>query len=131
MQKSTICFVEDDILLAEMYAIKLESAGYDVLCHSSGRMFLDYSKKHLPKLIILDIIMPEPNGFQVLKELRKSPRTRNCPVIILTNLAQADVNLTDSLSRSLGIVDYLLKSKTTPTQLLSRVSQALGQSQPI
>lgn len=131
MQNSTICFVEDDVLLAEMYSIKLEAAGYAVRFCSNGRSFLESIGGCSPELVILDIIMPELNGFQVLKELRKNVRTRRLPVIILTNLTQADVNLTDSLSRSLGIIDYLLKSKTTPAQLLARVSWALGQSQPI
>lgn len=125
---SSIYLIEDDITLAEMYCLKLELAGYQVDAFHDGSTSLAALAKTVPDLLILDIVLPKVNGFQLLKEIRKTSHTKHLPVVILTNLAQADANLSDSLARSMGISSYLVKSKTTPSQLLEQVHIALAQS---
>ena len=125
-QKKTVLMIEDDVLLARMYEIKLEMAGYDVLlAHSAGDVSALLGNCD-PSVILLDILLPKVNGLAVLKELRKHPTTMHCPVIILTNLAGSEIDMDDELADALGVVAYLVKSKVTPDKVLEQVNKAVA-----
>lgn len=126
MAKQTILLVEDDETLAAMYQLKLEASGYKVEVVHSGPACLAYIDRKKPSLIILDILLPKLNGFQVLKEMRKNKALSETPIIILTNLVEADVNMSRELAISLGVTDYLVKSKVTPNEVVARVDLAIG-----
>ncbi len=126
MAQPTILLVEDDETLAAMYQLKLEAAGYKADVVHSGAACLAYIDRKKPSLILLDILLPKLNGFQVLKELRKIKSMAQTPVIILTNLVEADVSMSQELASSLGVVDYLVKSKVTPNEVVARVNLAIG-----
>lgn len=126
MAKHTILLVEDDETLAAMYQLKLEAAGYKVDVVHSGPACLTYISRKRPSLIVLDILLPKLNGFQVLKEMRKLKTMSSTPIIILTNLVEADVNMSRELAVSLGVSDYLVKSKVTPDEVVARVGLAVG-----
>lgn len=126
MARKSILLVEDDETLAVMYQHKLTMAGYKVVVASDGSVCLNYLKKNRPDLIILDILLPKLNGFQVLKELRKDKKSSHAPIVILTNLMEADVNMGRELATSLGVIDYLVKSKVTPDEVVARVNLAIG-----
>lgn len=126
MKKNKIFIVEDDALLSEMYQEKLEMAGFKVDVAFSGKEALDKLKDGFePDLILLDILMPDVNGFEVLKEMKREPRLRAVPVIMLTNLGESKIDMNKELSYSLGVRDYLIKSKHTPDAVVEKIRQVI------
>ena len=121
-----IMIVEDDAILVEMYQAKFELEGHDIVVAGNGQECLDLLTSYEPDLILLDILMPQLNGFHVLKEIKKHPNLRNIPVILLTNLGEAEVDMNQELARALGVTDYLIKSHHTPDEVVTKAMQALS-----
>ncbi len=117
-----ILIVEDDTFLIGMYATKLELEGYSALLASDGEKALVLAKKHKPALILLDILLPKKNGFEVLEELKKDKENKHIPVILLTNLSQRD-DVKKGLS--LGAVDYLIKAHFMPNEVVAKIKKHL------
>lgn len=124
--KKTVLMIEDDELLARMYQLKLEMAGYEVLIAHNAAEAQVVTDKHVPDVVLLDILLPKVNGLAVLKDLRKQSHTMHCPVIILTNLTGSEVDMDDEVADALGVVAYLVKSKVTPEKVLQEVASALA-----
>ncbi len=123
--KQCILIVEDDNILQEMYSEKFEMGGFQVLKASTGKEGLEVLEKKSPNLILLDILMPDMNGLEMLKEMKKDRQYRNIPVILLTNLGESKIDMDQELSFALGINDYLIKTKHTPDDVLRKVKQVL------
>jgi DNA-binding response OmpR family regulator len=120
--KSIVALIEDDPLIAEMYTTKFTKEGYDIKHAADGAAGLDLVKKEKPDIILLDIIMPKMDGFQVLTELRKEAAFKSTPVIMLTNLGQEeDVQK----GRALGATDYFIKTNFTPAAIVDKVKGIL------
>ncbi len=120
-----ILLVEDDMILAEMYQAKFELEGHDMKVVNNGEDCLKLLKNYTPDLILLDILMPKLNGFHVLKEIKKQPNLRQIPIILLTNLGQAEVDMNQELAHALGVNDYLIKSHHTPDEVVDKVLRVL------
>ncbi len=119
-----IALIEDDTIIKEMYKMKLEMEGYNVVCAEDGEKALEVIKKEMPDLILLDILMPKKDGFETLKELKNSEdgNVKSVPVIMLTNLSnKEDV----AEAKKLGAVDYLVKAKITPNEIAGKVKDFL------
>jgi DNA-binding response OmpR family regulator len=99
----TILVVEDNPQAAKLLSIGLTRAGYDVLVAADGGTALELARRCRPKAITLDILLPDRDGWEVLAELKASPRTRDIPVVIVSVLDQ------QSLGYRLGAADYLVK----------------------
>ena len=125
-----ILLVEDDAILVEMYQAKFELEGHDVRVATNGEECLAVLKEFRPELILLDILMPKLNGFHVLKEIKKQPEMRQIPVILLTNLGQAEVDMNQELAKALGVNDYLIKSHHTPDEVVQKAVKVLKSSGP-
>jgi DNA-binding response OmpR family regulator len=125
MTKKTVLIVEDDELLARMYELKLESAGYRVLSAHTAAHARDHARVQNIDLVLLDILLPKVNGLTVLKELRRNHKTMHCPVIVLSNLAHTEVEMHQEVADALGVVAYLVKSRVTPSMVLDAVHNAL------
>ena len=123
----TILIVEDDELLARMYQLKLETAGYRVRVAHSAAQARQVTDAQTIDLVLLDILLPKVNGLTVLKEIRRQSHTMHYPVIILTNLAHTEVDMSDEVAETLGVVAYLVKSKVTPDMVLAAVASALAE----
>jgi len=123
-----ILLVEDDAILVEMYQAKFELEGHDVRIATNGEECLKVLQEYKPELILLDILMPKLNGFHVLKEIKKQPELRTIPVILLTNLGQAEVDMNQELAKALGVSDYLIKSHHTPDEVVAKAVKVLGAS---
>ncbi len=123
-----ILLVEDDAILVEMYQAKFELEGHDVRIATNGEDCLAILKDFRPELILLDILMPKLNGFHVLKEIKKQPELRQIPVILLTNLGQAEVDMNQELAKALGVSDYLIKSHHTPDEVVQKAVKVLKDS---
>jgi len=109
-----VLFVEDDPTVAQMYRLKLELDGYQVIMAKDGEEGLRLANEVVPDIVFLDIRLPKVDGFAVLEGLRATSRTRNVPVVILSNYGEQE--LVDR-GLKLGALEYLIKSQTTPANL--------------
>lgn len=121
-KKKTILIIEDDKILADMYAVKFRREGYDVFSTQSGLDGYNMAKKEKPGVILLDVILPEMDGFTILTDLRKEKGLENTPIILLTNLGQqGDIYK----GVALGATDYLTKSNITPVEVIEKVKKII------
>lgn len=118
-----ILFIEDEEALQNAMGKMLEQNNYDVLKALDGEIGLETAKKATPNLILLDLILPKKNGFEVLEELKNDPATKNIPVIVLTNLeGSAEVER----ALSLGATTYLVKANYKLDELLAKIEMVLN-----
>jgi CheY-like chemotaxis protein len=115
-----VLLIEDDGTLAQMYRTKLERDGYTVQVAGDGEAALRMVDEQLPDLIFLDIRLPRMGGLEFLERLRQSERTRNIPVVIVSNYSERE--LVDR-GLQLGALEYLVKSQTTPGRLAEGVRE--------
>ena len=117
-QNKKIIIAEDEPVLIEMYRLYFERAGYEVLKASNGRECIDFVKNEKPNIILLDILMPKVDGWEVLKQLKTDPETKKIPILVFSNLGQ-----TQEIQKGLdlGADDYVIKSNMTPKELLEKV----------
>lgn len=118
MTKQKIVLVEDDETLAEVLYAELTEAGFEVVPAFDGKEGLKQVREKKPDLVLLDIILPEMNGFDVLEELKKSPDTQEIPVIILSLLGE-DEDIKKGLK--LGASDYIVKSSHAIAEIVEKV----------
>jgi len=109
-----VLFVEDDPTVAQMYRLKLELDGYQVIMAKDGEEGLRLAREVNPDIVFLDIRLPKVDGFAVLEGLRACEKTRSVPVVILSNYGEQE--LVEKGLR-LGALEYLIKSQTTPANL--------------
>lgn len=117
-----VLLVEDDKMILDMYTLKFAQEGYKVFQAENGKDGLVMAKKETPDIILLDIILPQMDGFSVLKKLKSDASTKNMPVVLLTNLGQ-DGDVKKGLD--LGAIDYLIKANYTPSQVVEKVKSLL------
>ncbi len=117
-KKKIIMVVEDDFFVMDIYQTKLSQEGYEVIQAENGEEALQKIEKEKPDLVLLDIIMPQLDGWQVLKKMKADERFKNIPVVLLTNLSQKE-NIDEGLK--LGAQDYLIKSHFTPSEVLEKI----------
>lgn len=118
-----ILLAEDDKFLSTAMGDKLAREGFNVIRAMNGVEAVNQAKAEHPDLILLDIIMPQKTGFEVLSELRLDEATRNIPVIILSNLGQ-EVDI--QKARDLGAMDYLVKSDVEMRTVVAKIKEALA-----
>jgi len=114
--KPYILIVEDDPYILKMYELKLGMAGYDVKTAINGRLGLDKVREKKPDLILLDILMPEMDGFEVLEHLKGDPDTKGVPVLVLSNLGQED-----HINKAMSVQGFIVKSQYTPSQVVETI----------
>ena len=117
-----ILIVEDDKFLIKIYGDKLERSGFKVSSSLTGKEGLNKIATDKPDVIILDLMLPGMNGFEVLSDLKLEPNTKNIPVIILTNLGQ-ESDIEKGLE--LGASSYLVKTDISVNKLPELVKEAL------
>ncbi|PJA02465.1 response regulator, partial [bacterium (Candidatus Gribaldobacteria) CG_4_10_14_0_2_um_filter_36_18] len=112
MQK--ILIIEDDKFLRELIVRKLSQENFDVVEAIDGEDGIKKVKETIPDLLLLDLILPGIDGFEVLSKIKEEPATASIPVIILSNLGQRE-----DIERGLklGAVDYLVKAHFTPNEI--------------
>jgi len=114
-----VLFVEDDPSVAEMYKLKLELDGYAVEIAGDGVQAVAMAIGNPPDIIFLDIRLPKMDGMGVLEALRQDERTRDVPVVILSNYSERELV---ERGLRLGALDYLVKSQTTPARVAGGVA---------
>jgi DNA-binding response OmpR family regulator len=117
-----ILIAEDEAAYSNALTFRLKKEGFEVSIARDGAIALDLMRNREYDLLILDLIMPKMNGFEVLEELRKSGT--NVPVMILSNLSQAaDIER----AKALGVVEFIVKSDISLVALMKRIKQRLGE----
>jgi len=118
-----ILLIEDDALLIRMYQKKLELDGYTVVIATDGQSGLELIKQEKPDLVLLDVMLPKLNGFEVLGQVKQDETIKNTPIILLTNLGNSEADIQKGLE--LGAVAYLIKSKIVPANVVAKVKEIL------
>ncbi len=118
-----IAIIEDDQAISQMYRIKFEAEGFTVETAENGKLGLELSEKMRPDIILLDLMMPEMNGDDMLKALRKTEWGKNTRVVILTNMGEQEI---PEEVKQLGVAAVILKADMTPRQVAELVKKQLG-----
>lgn len=122
-KKIKIGLVEDDKFLSKMYQSKLSMEGFEVLAAYDGQEGLEMVKADKPDIVLLDLVLPKLEGWDVLKSLKDDLDTKDIPVIILSNLGQEeDVRK----GQALGAADYLIKAHFIPKEVIEKILTILG-----
>lgn len=119
-----ILLVDDDELMVKMYQGKFVDDGYDVEVATNGEQGLIKTLEFKPDLVLLDIMMPEIDGLQVLKKLKENEETKKIPVILLTNVGGSDEDVERGLG--LGAVAYMVKAHYDAKDVVKKVKEVLG-----
>ena len=125
MENKKIVLVDDDENLREVFSMGLRQADFSVEEAVNGKEGLKKIKEIFPDLVLLDVVMPEMDGFELLDAIKNDAVIKNIPVIMLTNLAHEDDRRE---SMRLGATDYIVKASVTPSQLAEKVKQYLAQA---
>ncbi len=113
-----ILIIEDDKFLRELIAKKLAKDGYEISEAVDGEEGVKKTKETKPDLILLDLILPEMDGFEVLSKIKEDPVSSSIPVIILSNLGQKE-DIEKGLK--MGATDYLIKAHFTPGEIVEKI----------
>lgn len=122
--QKVILIVDDDPLVRGMYQTKFEQEDFRVNLASNGEECLIEVTKEKPDIILLDLIMPKMNGVEVLRALKKYDRSKNIPVIILTNFSEKPEYIESA--KKIGVFDFMMKSETNPQEIFEKVKNALN-----
>lgn len=122
IQKPRVLIVEDDIPLLELYEKKFIKCGYDVVKAEDGQEGIEKVKTTNPQAVVLDIMLPIMNGFEVLRKIKAMKDTKDIPVVILSNYGEMP-NITEGLMG--GAVEYLIKVEHTPEEVVEIVTDAI------
>jgi CheY-like chemotaxis protein len=122
-----VLLVEDDNNLKEIFQMRLQAEGYNIVTAADGEEGLVISLKEKPDLIIADIMMPKLSGFEMVENMRASPEMKDVKVIMMTALGQAE---DQARGEKLGVVKYLVKSQVTLEDLARVVKEVLGPGDP-
>ena len=118
-----IAIVEDDSAISQMYRIKFEAEGYTVETAGNGKLGLELCEGFRPEIILLDLMMPEMTGDQMLTEMRKTEWGKNTKVIILTNMGEQEA---PPILKELGVKRFIVKAEMTPRQVAEMVKTELS-----
>ena len=117
-----ILFVEDESALQETFKDFLNQEGYQIISALDGEIGLRLAKTEKPDLILLDLILPKKDGFEVLEELKKEEGTKDIPVIVLTHLEEME-DVQKAIE--LGARDYLVKANYSLVEVGEKIKKAL------
>jgi DNA-binding response OmpR family regulator len=119
--KTKVLVVEDDRFLLKILTMKFSAEGFDVASASDGEDGLKQLVSDPPDLLVLDLILPKMNGFEVLTEMRTNATTKNIPVVVLSNLGQdEDIRRANEL----GAQEFLVKSNLSIMEVVGKVKEA-------
>ena len=122
-----ILIVEDEPDIVKLVEYNLQQAGFETICAYDGMSAQKQAQEHLPDLIILDLMLPELDGFEVCKLLKRDEKTANIPILMLT---AREEELDRIIGFELGADDYVVKSSFSPRELVLRVKAILRRAVP-
>lgn len=118
-----VLIVDDDPYISEMYSLKFKESGFVIDTAMNGKDALEKVKSFNPDIVLLDVVMPVYDGFEVLKRLKADRDTASCKVIILSNLGQRE-----DIERGKELLanDYIIKAHFTPSEVVEKVKSILA-----
>lgn len=120
-----VLLVEDDSFISKMYVTKFTLQKFDVLAAADGEEGLQMAIAEIPDIILLDIMLPKMDGWQVLEHLKMNESTKKIPVLLLTNLgAQEDIER----GLQLGATDYMIKAHFIPSEVIEKINMIVAQA---
>jgi CheY-like chemotaxis protein len=119
----TILFIEDESALQKTFGEIIKNEGYEIISALNGEDGLKLAKVKKPDLILLDLVLPKIHGFDVLKQLKSDPETKEIPVIVLTNLEEIG-NVEKAIE--LGATTYLVKAQYSLPEVIEKIKKTLG-----
>lgn len=122
-QPKKILIIEDDSFLLQMYSTKFELEGFVVESALDGSRGLALAKKIKPSVILLDLLMPKMDGFEVLQAIKADEEIKDIPVIILSNLSQREEV---KKCFDLGAEDYLIKAHFVPAEVINKIKKLIN-----
>jgi DNA-binding response OmpR family regulator len=118
-----IAIIEDDLAISQMYRIKFETDGYEVETAENGKQGLELCEKMKPEIILLDVMMPEMTGPEMLEKLRQTDWGTKIKVLILTNMGEQEI---PEVVKKYNVEDIILKADMTPSQVAALVQKTIG-----
>lgn len=122
-KKPKILIIEDEQYLLDIYKMKFQQENFDLIIADNGPKGYKLAKSKLPDLILLDIVMPKIDGYEILKKLKKDPKVKKIPVVLFSNLGQKEEI---KKGMALGATDYIIKSDLTPSALVHKIHTILN-----
>ena len=122
-----VLIIDDDEMLKNVWSIALTKEGHQVFTASAGRAGIEMAKKEMPNFILLDQIMPDMKGNEVLALLKQDPATQNIPVAIASNYSENEL-MQDAIQK--GAVDYILKYQIDPQDLVNKIKSLAQEEKP-
>jgi len=123
MKNKKVLLVEDDQFIIDIYTTKLKQAGFEVEAVEDGGEVLKKLKETKPDILLLDIVLPGMNGWEVLEAIRNLNEFKDLPVIVLSNLYQKEE--VERAAR-FKIIKYMIKAHHTPSEVVEEVKKALA-----
>ena len=120
--KVKVAIIEDDIAIVQMYRTKFETEGYQVQTAGDGAAGLELIEDFEPDIILLDLMMPNMNGLEMLQQLRAKQAGAKAKVVVLTNMGDTE---TATRVYNMAADDYIVKAEMTPKQVAERVKELL------
>lgn len=118
-----ILIIEDDPFLSEIYVTKFDQEDFEVDIAKDGKEGFAAAKESRPDIVLLDVVLPEVDGFEVLRLFKKNSFLKNIPIILLTNLSQKNEV---EKGMKLGASAYFIKAHFTPTEVVEKVKEILN-----
>lgn len=122
MQK--VLLIEDDSLLVDIYSTKLKSAGFETIVAEDTAKVFEVIEEEQPDIILLDIVLPNIDGWEILRSIRQKKMKKQVKIIILSNLGQKE-EIEKGLS--LGADQYLIKANYTPSEVVAEITKLIGE----
>jgi DNA-binding response OmpR family regulator len=121
-----VLLIDDDEALTTIFTSVLTKEGFQVVASNTGQEGMDKVKTELPDLILLDQVLPDYSGNDILKQLKADDKTKNIPVIILSNFSQEEL-VKEAINA--GAIDYVFKYQVEPKDVIQKIKNALSKGQ--
>ncbi len=119
-----ILIAEDEEVLLNVLKDRFEAEGWEVTTAKDGEEAIESIKKSQPDLVLLDLLMPKKDGFEVLKEVKSNPEYKNLPIIIVLSNLGSDEDIKKALA--LGANDYFVKTQHPMSEIVEKVKKYAG-----
>jgi len=120
---SEVVLIENEQVLIDVLENRLTKEGYEVKIAKESRQGLKLAKNDIPDLILLDVVMPDADGFEILKEMEKDNKLSEVPIIIISNSGQPEEL---ERARDLGAEDWIIKTEFDPQEVVNKVEKQLS-----